>query len=62
LSDKKFLTISEAVKATGLSGYFLRTGVRAGTVPHIKNGNRYLINVSALLELLDKQSKEVTRE
>lgn len=44
-----FQTINEAVKTTGLSAYYLRNGCRDGSVPHIKSGSKYLINVPALL-------------
>ncbi|MCD8146916.1 MAG: helix-turn-helix domain-containing protein [Clostridiales bacterium] len=53
-----FQKINEASKTTGLSLSYLRKGCKDGTVPHIKSGKVYLINVPALLEMLDKQSKE----
>lgn len=50
-----FMKIKDASRATGLSQYFLRRGCRAGTIPHIKSGTVYLINMPALLRLLDAQ-------
>lgn len=50
--------IPQASRETGLSQYFLRRGCRNGTIPFIKDGRVYMINVPALLEQLDKQSKE----
>lgn len=50
--------ISQASRETGLSTYFLRRGCRAGTVPHIRSGRVIMINVPALLEQLDRQSRE----
>lgn len=47
-----FQKIPQAVKTTGLSAYFLRKGVRNGTIPHIKSGPTYYINVPALLDRL----------
>lgn len=47
-----FQKIPEAVKTTGLSAYFLRNGCKDGTIPHIKSGNAYYINVPALLRQL----------
>lgn len=44
--------IKEACKTTGLSQYFLRQGCKAGTIPHIKSGPTYYINVPALLKKL----------
>ena len=42
--------IAEACKTTGLSQYYLRNGCKNGTVPHIKSGPTYYIDVPALLE------------
>ena len=47
-----FQKIPDAVKTTGLSAYYLRGGCKDGTVPHIKSGNTYYINVPALLQQL----------
>ena len=48
--------IPEACRSTGLSQYFLRQGCKNGTVPHIKSGPTYYINVPALLEKLRGES------
>ncbi len=48
-----FQKIAEACKTTGLSQYYLRQGCRNGTIPHIKSGGVYYINVPALMEKLD---------
>ena len=50
-----FQKIAEACKTTGLSRYFLRQGCKNGTVPHIKSGGVYYINVPALVEELGKK-------
>lgn len=47
-----FQKIADAVKTTGLSAYFLRQGCRNGTVPHIKSGTVYFVNIPALLRKL----------
>lgn len=51
-----FLTIKEACAVTGLSQFFLRRGVRDGSIPHVTVGIppncKYYINVPALLEQL----------
>lgn len=44
-----FQTIEQACETTGLSKYYLRRGCWAGTVPHVKSGRVYYINVPALL-------------
>ena len=48
-----FQKIAEASKTTGLSQYFLRQGCKDGTIPHIKSGTVYLVNVPKLLRQLD---------
>ena len=50
-----FQKITEACKTTGLSRYFLRQGCKNGTVPHIKSGGVYYINVPALVDELGKK-------
>jgi hypothetical protein len=52
-----FQKITEACKTTGLSQYFLRQGCKNGTVPHIKSGDVYYINVPALVEQLGKKEQ-----
>ncbi len=48
-----FMTISEASKTTGLSQCYLRQGVKCGTIPHVRSGKKYLINIPRLLEDLN---------
>ena len=52
-----FQKIAKACKTTGLSQYFLRQGCKSGTVPHIKSGGVYYINVPALVEQLGKKEQ-----
>lgn len=47
-----FQSIAQACKTTGLSMYYLRKGCKGGTVPHIKSGTTYMVNVPALLKQL----------
>lgn len=53
----RFQTISDASRSTGLSQYFLRRGCKDGSVPNIRSGNKYLINVPLLIECMDQMSK-----
>lgn len=46
---KPFQKIPEACRTTGLSQYFLRKGCKDGSIPHIKSGPTYYINVPELL-------------
>lgn len=48
-----FQKIPEACRTTGLSMYYLRKGCKDGTIPHIKSGTVYLINVPKLLRNLE---------
>ena len=48
--------IKDACAVTGLSQYYLRRGCKDGTVPCIKSGTVYFVNVPALLEKLNKES------
>lgn len=47
-----FQKIPEACKTTGLSMYFLRKGCRDGSIPCVKSGPVYLVNVPRLLKQL----------
>lgn len=58
-TGKPFQGIRETANSTGLSQYFLRKGVKAGTIPHIRSGEKILINVPALMNLMDEQSRSV---
>lgn len=53
----KFLTIRQ-VAATGLiTEHRLRVLVAQGNCPGIKTGNRFLVNIDALAERLDTESR-----
>lgn len=56
---KEFVKIREAASITGLSQHFIRRGCQNGSLPHIMSGATYYVNIRALLEQLDKQSREV---
>ena len=50
-----FLKIAAASRATGLSQFYLRQGCKDGSIPHIKSGTVYLVNVNKLLRQLDAE-------
>ena len=56
-----FQKITEACKTTGLSQYFLRQGCKDGTIPHIRSGSTYYINVPELLGQLNADGAAATR-
>lgn len=51
-----FQRIKQAVQSTGLSEYFLRRGCRDGSVPCVKSGETFYVNVPALLRQLGAES------
>ena len=53
-----FQKIPDACRTTGLSKYFLRKGCKDGTIPHVKSGTVYFVNVPKLLEQLGGASAE----
>ena len=54
---KALQKIKKACKTTGLSQYYLRTGCKAGTIPHVKSGTVYYVNVPALLRQLGAEEE-----
>lgn len=54
--------ITDACQATGLSQFFLRKGCQDGTVPHIRSGKTYYINVPALLDKLAAQQGKGSKD
>lgn len=53
----QFQTIKNAAHITGLSQYFLRKGCVEGTIPHIRLGNKYMINMPLMLQRINEQSE-----
>lgn len=47
-----FQKIKDAATTTGLSQSYLRSGCKDGSIPHIKSGSTYYINIPALYEKL----------
>ena len=48
--------IPDACRSTGFSQDYLRKGCKDGTVPHIRSGTVYLVDVPALLEKLHREA------
>lgn len=55
----EFKTIRQTAATGILPEHRLRLMVAAGTCPGIQTGNRFLINISALAEMLDAESRKV---
>ena len=56
---QRFQTFVDSSRITGLSQYYLRRGCKTGTIPHIKSGNKFLINIPLLIEQMDLASKSM---
>ena len=52
-----FKTIRQTAATGILSEHRLRLMVASGTCPGIRTGNRFLVNIDALAELLDEESR-----
>ena len=53
-----FQKIPDAIRTTGLSGYFLRRGCRDGSIPCVRSGSTYYVNVAALLKNLNAEGDD----
>lgn len=60
-NQQPFQKISEASKTTGLSSYYLRKGCKDGTIPHIRSGGVYYINIPALLRDLGSNAEATSK-
>lgn len=56
LDGKRFLSIRDAATVTGLSQYFLRAGCRDGSLPCVRSGRKYLVDIQALNALYDEKA------
>ena len=54
VSVTPFVTIREAVRLTGLSERYVRRLHHEGKLPHVMSGNRVLVNVPKLMEMMDR--------
>ena len=57
----EFMTIRQAAKMGLTSETDLRARVRTGRCPGVYHGNRFLVNVDALAELLDEESRRAVK-
>lgn len=54
----EFKTIRQTAATGIITEHYLRLMVARGDCPGIRSGNRFLVNVPALAEMLDKLSRE----
>lgn len=55
-----FKTIRQTAAFGFISEHYIRLLVAQGKCPGVYSGNRFLVNVDALIEQLDKESKKNT--
>lgn len=55
--DAPFQGVHEASRITGVSVRILYDGANSGRFPHIRAGNKFLFNIPALLDVLDRESR-----
>lgn len=55
---KMFQSATETSKSTGVSQYYLRKLIKEGKAPGVYSGRKFLFNVPALLEQLERESKQ----
>jgi hypothetical protein len=52
-----YMGVDACSRAIGISTFFLRKGIREGTVPYIQSGRKLLIDVEALLAQLHESAR-----
>ena len=51
-----YMGVDACSRAVGISTFFLRKGIKEGTVPYIKSGRNILIDVGGLLDQLHRSA------
>lgn len=62
MNSTTFQKIYDASRSTGLSQYYLREGCKNGSIPCIKSGKVYFIDVPALLDKLRAQAESEVKQ
>lgn len=62
MNNTTFQKIHDASRSTGLSQYYLREGCKNGSIPCIKSGKVYFIDVPALLDKLRVQAESEVKQ
>lgn len=58
VSKPVLVSSKEAARASGMSEWYVKQGIKNHTIPIVRCGRRVLVNLPLFLESLDKQSKE----
>lgn len=59
---RPFQNFADASRTTGISQFALRQGCRSGTLPYIRCGTTYLLNMKLLMERLDEMSQDMSQD
>ena len=62
IDEAMFATIKEAAMRIGVSQNFLRSRVKADTIPYIYSGNKAFINLPKTIEILREESERHIRQ
>lgn len=57
-----YVTIPAASRITGLSEYRLRRGCKDGTIPHVRSGEIFYVDIPALWDKMDADCQEGAQE
>ncbi len=57
MEEVYYLSIKKAAEKTGLAEFYIRNGVRDGSIPAIKCGGKYMINMEAFKKKLKELEK-----
>ncbi len=57
----RFVTLEEAARQTGFTKYFLYKSIHEGSIPFLKHGNRYYLDVGEVHQALLHRSWEAQR-
>ena len=60
-AESLYLTITETARRTGLSAGFIRAGVKSGRFPAIRCGNRSMVCLPGLLDVLRLEQSKNTK-
>lgn len=57
ITPPRLMSLKKASEYFGVSDYFLRQGVKNGSIPYIRSGAKYYISVDALTEKIKSSCK-----
>ncbi len=46
--ERKYMSVPDAARATGLSEYCIRNKIKSNEIPYIKSGVKFLVDISAI--------------